>query len=139
LPLKQTSQSGEKPREPEELQVNADGLGFAVFSDIQQRREWSLSIDQYRFLTTYAIVTSHFVQTTAGRILVNQLMNSPDRIIPDHIQRQMDTQLQDIFVEQQFAEERSDQFNERLWNEAITELKPLKPLFDLPGIPGVFE
>lgn len=139
LPLNQTSQSGEKPKKPEELQINADGLGFAVFSDIQQRREWSLSIDQYRFLTAYAMIASHFVQTTAGRILVNQLMNGPDSAIPDRIQRQMDNQLLDIFEQQRFAEERSDQFNERLWNEAITELKPLKPLFDLPGIPGVFE
>lgn len=139
LPLTQTSQNGEKPNNAEELQINADGLGFVVFSDIQQRREWSLSTDQYRFLTAYAMIISHFVQTTAGRILVNQLMNGPDSVIPDRIQRQMDNKLLDIFEQQRFAEERSDQFNERLWNEAITELKPLKPLFDLPGIPGVFE
>jgi DNA-directed RNA polymerase subunit beta' len=136
LPLNQTSQNGKKPKEPEELQIHANGLGFAVFNDIQQRRHWSLSTDQQNFLTAYATILSHFVQTTAGRILVNQLMTGGDIAIPDRIQKRMDDELMYIFEQQLLKEEQADALNERLWHQAIAELKPL---FKLPGIPGEFE
>ena len=98
LPLNQTSQNAEKPKEPEELQIHADGLGFAVFDDIQQRRQWSISTNAHDFLTAYAVIVSQFVQTSAGRILVNRLMTSRDIPVPDRLNRRMDTRLSRIFV-----------------------------------------
>lgn len=97
LPLDQTSQNAEKPKEPEELQIHADGFGFAVFTDIQQRRQWAISTNESDFLTAYAVIMSQFVQTSAGRILVNQLMTSPDPVIRDRGRRRIDSILADIF------------------------------------------
>lgn len=97
LPLHQTSQNADKPREPEELQVHADGLGFAIFTDIQQRRQWSLSTKGHDFFTAYAVILSQWVQTSAGRILVNQLMTGRDIRVPDRLHQRMDHILSEIF------------------------------------------
>jgi len=97
LPLDQTSQNANKPEEPEELQIHADGLGFAVFTDVQQRRQWSISTNENVFLTTYAVIMSQFVQTSAGRILINQLVTSPDPVLPDRSQQRIESILAGIF------------------------------------------
>lgn len=128
LPLNQTSQNAEKPSEPEELQVHADGLGFAVFADIQQRRQWSFSTNGRDFLTAYAVITSQFVQTSAGRILINQLMTGRDVVVPDRIHQRMDDILSDIF----------DKIRER---EAEAQREPddndMPEVAPLAGLPAV--
>jgi len=130
LPVSQTSQNAEKPREPEELQVHADGLGFAVFADIQQRRQWSLSTNGRDFLTAYAVIMSQFVQTSAGRILINQLMTSQDIKVPDRVHQRMDDILSEIFDkirEREEAAEREDP-------ESLSETPEVVPLAGLPGV-----
>ena len=98
LPLEQTSQNGEKPAEPKELQIHADGFGFAVFTDVQQRRQWSISTDERDFLTAYAVITSQFVQTSAGRVLVNQLMTSPEPTMRSRSRQRIKSSLVKIFT-----------------------------------------
>jgi len=100
-----------KPCEPEELQIHSDGLGFAIFTDIQQRRQWSLSTNERDFLTAYAAILSQFVQTSAGRVLINQLMTGREIIVPDRIHQRMDDILSEIFDkirEREEAAERED-------------------------------
>lgn len=130
LPLDQTSQNAEKPCEPEELQVHSDGLGFAIFTDIQQRRQWSLSTNERDFLTAYAAIMSQFVQTSAGRILINQLMTGREISVPDRIHQRMDDILSEIFDkirEREEAAEREDP-------AALAETSEVVPLAGLPGV-----
>lgn len=75
----QTSQSGEGAQSPIELQIQADGFGFAVFDGLQQHRHWAISTQESDFLTAYALILAQYVQTTVGRVLVNQLILSHDR------------------------------------------------------------
>ena len=136
LPLTQTNQNGDKPKAPEELQIHADGLGFALFIDLHQRRQWSFSTNEGDFLTAYATILSQFVQTTAGRVLVNHVMTSPDPTTSKQLRRHMKRMLKTIFAEfqrqaddVQRVEELRDLFQPK--SKAALELEPLSNLLRL--------
>lgn len=97
LSLDQISQNTEGPQEPEEIHIYSDGTGSLVFSDTQQRRQWSVSTNEVDFFTAYAFILSQFVRTTPGRILINQFLAGRDTIISDRMYQQVEETLSQVF------------------------------------------
>ena len=82
---------------PLEVQVTANGGGLFLSAARQERVVFTGSTDQETFQQAYIQLWHHYVRTTVGRILVNNLVYAAEAPLPLHVQRRVKLDLKDAF------------------------------------------
>lgn len=82
---------------PAEVQVMVNGGGLFLSSARQERVTLTASTDPDAFQEAYVQLWYQYVRTTAGRILVNNVVHAVEAPLPLHLQRRVKLDLKDAF------------------------------------------
>jgi DNA-directed RNA polymerase subunit beta' len=111
------TETAEKPEEPAEIQLTPYRDGCIISRTRQSRVSYAMSTDDSAFTMFYAHYVRQYIRTTPGRILVNNLLSTTPKALPEGFYDQVEKEFQASDLQYQVP---WDDILQNFENDAIT-------------------